>query len=81
MLKPTQVWELMLQAMNPCPSSDLTMSVQHFFSSVYTYNIINNQDDGTQKFQNFKTRAARGGQSIKKEDKVDCHNLEPMSKR
>lgn len=81
MLKPTQVWELMLQAMNPCPSSDLTMSVQHFFSSVYIYNIINNQDDGIQKFQNFKTGAAKGGQSTKKEDKVDCHNLEPMSKR
>lgn len=60
MLKPTQVWELMLQAMNPCPSSDLTMLVQHFFSSVYIYNIINNQDDGTQKFQN----------GLQEEDKV-----------
>ena len=60
MLKPTQVWEVMLQAMNPCPSSDLTMLVQHFFSSVYIYNIINNQDDGTQKFQN----------GLQEEDKV-----------
>ena len=60
MLKPTQVWELMLQAMNPCPSSDLTMLVQHFFSSVYIYNIINNQEDGTQKFQN----------GLQEEDKV-----------
>ena len=80
MLKPTQAWELMLQAMNPCPSSDPAMSVQHLFSSVYICNIINNQDDGTQKFQTIKTGAAKAGQSTEKEDKVDCHNLEPMSK-
>lgn len=64
-VKPTEVWEMMLQAVNPCPSSDLTMSLHHFFSSVCTCNRINNKDNGAQKFQNFKTGAENGGQGRK----------------